>query len=67
MLDGVPTRGKRTQIEFSITYLWKVAMDTSTCTLEHTSWHVKAASGGSGRFAGIVGNAGNHGNYKKFH
>ena len=30
MLGEIPETG------FSITYLWKVAMGSSTCTLEHT-------------------------------
>ena len=37
MLDCVPTRGKTTQIGFSINYLRKVAMGSSACTLENTN------------------------------
>ena len=36
MLDCVSTRGKTTQIGFSITYLWKVDMGGRNCTLGHT-------------------------------
>ena len=37
MVDCVPpTRGKTTQIGLNITYLWKVAMGSYTCTLSRT-------------------------------
>ena len=34
--DCVPTRGKTTQIRVSVTYLWKVTIGNSTCTLDRT-------------------------------
>ena len=34
--DCVPTWGKTTQIRVSVTYLWKVTIGNSTCTLDRT-------------------------------
>ena len=41
MLDCVDTRGKTTQIGFSTTYLWKVPMTGSTCTVKHKIFMLK--------------------------